>query len=574
MTELTDPRRRIDVAREAERAGRPLEARVHFEAALHMLSEAEARELAAKLLRWVAWTHTTDGNPQAALDCLEAAEAVAAAMHDDLDLASVLNTRAGTYFSLGALDEAEALFERVRSLASGAGARKLEAIAEQNLGSVSSIRGDDVRALGYFKSSLSKFEVLNESSYVGPLLNNIGRLQADLLEDGEAVRTLERARSMCLEQGDQHHLIIVEVNRARVMLRAGDAATALRTADAARQIADGCGDDRWLGDILLVTGSSHLRLGQAELGLALLDRASVVARERDDPKLMADVVLEQARGLRTVGRNRDTLLRLNEARNLFARLRARRDLANVDERLGELEAAFLQIVREWGESIETKDSYTQGHCSRVADIACQLAEAAGFPPHEMMWFRMGALLHDVGKVSVPLEILTKPGRLDDSEWTVMARHPVSGVELLEGVEFPWDVRPMIRHHHERWNGSGYPDRIAGEKIPLEARILTIADVYDALTTTRSYRAAFPHQKAMEILASEVGQTIDPGLFELFARDVAPRLGATVEAVTVQAPMSAETPTPGLEAIPVPRPRVRPARRAVRTSRSPAFQRTA
>jgi HD-GYP domain-containing protein (c-di-GMP phosphodiesterase class II) len=164
-------------------------------------------------------------------------------------------------------------------------------------------------------------------------------------------------------------------------------------------------------------------------------------------KLLADVILEQARGLRAVGRNRDTLQRLNEARSLFERLKARRELANVAERQSELESAFLQIVREWGESIESKDSYTQGHCSRVADYACLLAEAAGCSSQEMLWFRMGALLHDVGKVSVPLEILTKPGRLDETEWSVMSLHPVFGVELLEGVEFPWVSRQARRQRY-------------------------------------------------------------------------------------------------------------------------------
>jgi HD-GYP domain-containing protein (c-di-GMP phosphodiesterase class II) len=163
-----------------------------------------------------------------------------------------------------------------------------------------------------------------------------------------------------------------------------------------------------------------------------------------------------------------------------------------------------------------------------------LAEAAAFPPDEMMWFRMGALLHDVGKVSVPLEILNKVGRLDDAEWSVMARHPVFGVELLDGIEFPWDVRPMIRHHHERWNGSGYPDRLAGEAIPFDARILTIADVYDALTTTRSYRAAFSHERAMEVMASEVGNTIDPELFSVFSREVTPRIFAAAAHAPVRA----------------------------------------
>ncbi len=520
MSGLDAALREVEAGREAERAGRPADARSRFETALRLLQADQALDLAAKLLRWVAWTHTTAGDPHAALDCLEAAEAVAVAMNDDLALASVLNTRAGTLFSMGDLDEAETLFERVRALAVTVGARKLEAISEQNLGNIASIRGDAVLAIGRFQASLSKFEALGEVSYVGPLLNNIGRLQADLLDDGQAATTLARARQMCLDLGDRHHLIIVEVNRARVLLSAGDVRAALETAEGAHAIAVDCGDDRWLGDILLVSGSAHLRLGAPEHALRMLDRAADTARSREDPKLMADVILEQARGLRLMGRNRDTLQRLNQARRLFEGLRAQRDLAHVGERLVELETAFLQIVREWGESIESKDAYTQGHCSRVASYACDLALAVGLPEEEMMWFRMGALLHDVGKVSVPIEILAKPGKLDESEWSVMASHPVLGVELLEGIEFPWDVRPMIRHHHERWDGSGYPDRVAGSAIPLEARILTIADVYDALTTTRSYRAAFSHAAAMDILASESGRTVDPALFELFAQMIA------------------------------------------------------
>jgi HD-GYP domain-containing protein (c-di-GMP phosphodiesterase class II) len=152
----------------------------------------------------------------------------------------------------------------------------------------------------------------------------------------------------------------------------------------------------------------------------------------------------------------------------------------------------------------------------------------------MMWFRMGALLHDVGKVSVPLEVLTKPGRLDESEWQVMARHPVFGVELLNGIEFPWDVRPMIRHHHERFDGTGYPDKMRGTEIPLEARILTIADIYDALTTTRSYRTAYSHEKAMEIMASEVGRSVDPDLFAIFSKIVVVETQAAPESVEPEA----------------------------------------
>lgn len=523
MSVLRDPHELVRAGKEAERLGRPREARDCFETALRSLSSGDVGDLSLQLLRWIAWAHATEGDPQAALDCLEAAEAAATATGDDHLLATVLNTRAGTLFGLGELDEAERLFERVRLLALRLGDRKLGAIADQNLGTVASIRGDLELALGRFQASLANYEALGELSYVGPLLNNIGRLQVELFEDAEAARTLARARTICKQQGDRHHLIMVDVNRARVMLRSGQPLKALRTSERARELAETSGDDRWLADILLVCGSSHLQLGHSEVALSFLDRAAELGRRREDPKVIADVVLEQARALRGIGRNRDTLLRLNEARRLFERLRARRDLANVGERLAELEKAFLQIVRDWGESIESKDAYTQGHCSRVSHYACLLAEASGLSEEEVKWFRMGALLHDVGKVSVPMEILNKPGKLDDDEWAVMAAHPVYGVELLEGIEFPWDVRPMIRHHHERWDGSGYPDRIAAEEIPFEARILTVADIYDALTTSRSYRPGFSHRKAMDIMTSEVGRTVDPELFARFTSEVVPQI---------------------------------------------------
>jgi HD-GYP domain-containing protein (c-di-GMP phosphodiesterase class II) len=132
---------------------------------------------------------------------------------------------------------------------------------------------------------------------------------------------------------------------------------------------------------------------------------------------------------------------------------------------------------------------------------------------------MGALLHDVGKIAVPPEILNKPGPLTPEERAIMERHPDAGVELIDDIEFPWDVRPMVRHHHEAWNGTGYPGRLAGEEIPLSARILCVADVYDALATDRPYRKAFSHARTMDIMQSDAGRIFDPALFTVF-REVA------------------------------------------------------
>src|SRR5262249_42627523 len=148
--------------------------------------------------------------------------------------------------------------------------------------------------------------------------------------------------------------------------------------------------------------------------------------------------------------HRETLQALNRAHRLFSRLQARRDLAEGAGQLAGLEPMFLNIVALWGESIEAADHYTRGPCEPVAPYACGPAAAAGLDRDVLLWFRMGALLHDVGKIVVPPDILNKPGALTPEERKVIERHPDAGVELIGDIEFPWDICPMVRHHHEAW----------------------------------------------------------------------------------------------------------------------------
>jgi putative nucleotidyltransferase with HDIG domain len=231
-----------------------------------------------------------------------------------------------------------------------------------------------------------------------------------------------------------------------------------------------------------------------------------------------------ARVQRAQGHNREALEALNRSHVLFTRLEAQAERAEIDRRIADLEEEFLSLVRFWGESIEAKDRYTMGHCARVAEYACRIAERAGLTDRELVWFRMGAFLHDVGKTEVPEEILNKPGRLTDEERALMERHTTIGDEMLAPVEFPWDIRPMVRSHHERWDGRGYPDRLVAEAIPYSARILRIADVFDALTTARSYREPLTPDEAMDIMVNDEG-SFDPELFEIF-RGLFPELAPT------------------------------------------------
>jgi len=241
------------------------------------------------------------------------------------------------------------------------------------------------------------------------------------------------------------------------------------------------------------------------------------AMSREDLLLAAETAREQAELYEIMGKNRDTLQSLTLSHRLFTKLRAQLDLADLQRRVSRLEDRFYLVAARWGQTIESKDAYTLGHCERVADYACVLARDVGFDDITMFWFRMGAVLHDVGKIVVPSEILNKPGPLDADERAVMERHAAAGGDLLREIDFPWDILPMVRGHHERWDGRGYPDGLAGENIALSARITCVADVFDALTTDRPYRPAFSHDEAMSMMAANSGKMFDPELFARFER---------------------------------------------------------
>jgi putative nucleotidyltransferase with HDIG domain len=183
-----------------------------------------------------------------------------------------------------------------------------------------------------------------------------------------------------------------------------------------------------------------------------------------------------------------------------------------------LEDTYLAVVRDWGQSIESSDSYTHGHCERVAEYGVAVARELGLDVDQQTTIRIGAYLHDLGKVRVPHEILNKPGKLTPDELRVIQMHPVWGLELLATVEFPWDIKPIIRWHHERYDGTGYPDRLRGDEIPVSAQIICIVDVFDALTTTRSYRPALSTTEAL-VKIEESRSWWRPDVYQAFLRAV-------------------------------------------------------
>jgi putative nucleotidyltransferase with HDIG domain len=180
-----------------------------------------------------------------------------------------------------------------------------------------------------------------------------------------------------------------------------------------------------------------------------------------------------------------------------------------------LQRAIFQSLLGLANALEAKDPYTRGHSTRVADLAGQLALRMSLSRPATEKIAQAALLHDLGKIGVPESILRKSSALTEQEWEVMRRHPVTGAQIVAPLEFFDDGALIVRHHHERLDGSGYPDGLSGEAIPLGARIVAVADVYDALTSRRPYRARLTHAEAIHVLRREAGRTLDGHLVALF-----------------------------------------------------------
>lgn len=186
-----------------------------------------------------------------------------------------------------------------------------------------------------------------------------------------------------------------------------------------------------------------------------------------------------------------------------------------------LQRAIFQSLLGLANALEAKDAYTCGHSIRVARLARQLARGAGLPHGAADTIGQAALLHDLGKIGVPEGILRKPGPLTPEEWEIMRRHPVTGAQIVAPLEFFDEGAVIVRHHHERLDGTGYPDGLAGNTIPLGARIVAVADVYDALTSGRPYRSALSHTEALGVLREASGRTLDERLVGLLVDIVGP-----------------------------------------------------
>ena len=181
----------------------------------------------------------------------------------------------------------------------------------------------------------------------------------------------------------------------------------------------------------------------------------------------------------------------------------------------ELRAAYEATIEGWSRALDLRDKETEGHSRRVTELTLRLARAMALPEDDLVHIRRGALLHDIGKMGVPDSILQKPGKLNEEEWRIMQHHTTAARDLLAPIDFLGPALAIPYAHHERWDGTGYPEGLQGEAIPLEARIFAIADVYDALTSDRPYRPAWTHERTVQHIRDGAGTHFDPLVVDTF-----------------------------------------------------------
>ena len=533
----TPPRSLIEEGRTLDKLGKRAEARVLYERALHGL-ETSSASVASMLLRWIASTYEVDADYQAAADCAEAAVATAELGDDRNALGHALNVLAAARWREGDLELAQQIFQDALQRGTSTTDPRLHVDVTTNLGSLAKIRGDFREALRYYQDALAHGRRHSLLDNIVGTLNNLGIANMELGRLDAAEDAFTEALTIANALGGLSLRIEIEVNFATLAIARRDFDEAKRRCDHGMSLAVHLGDPRANGEAEKVYGVIARETGDLAAAEQHLQRARSMGATVRDLTLEGDASRELAELYGRLGRNRETLQALNRAHVCFTMLRARHELADVGRRMARLEGDFLEVVRKWGESIESKDVLTQGHCERVADLAGALAAKAGLDETSLFWFRIGALLHDVGKLILPADLLNRPGLLTDEEWALVRQHPEAGERMLSDVQFPWDVSPMVRSHHERWDGKGYPDGLVGDATPLAARILVIADVYDALTTERSYKRAFSHLEAMEIMRREIGKQFDPQLFLKFEELV--RRGAVKTPPAAQRAMPARS----------------------------------
>ncbi|MCH7689902.1 MAG: tetratricopeptide repeat protein [candidate division Zixibacteria bacterium] len=456
------------------------------------------------------------GDFERALGFLQRAIGAYRRSNDNTGLCKALRNLGVVYCELGDFDEAESAISEAITISAAAADNLLYADLVNNLGAIMNMKGKRSRALELYRESLEIYVENEEIRKAAYTKNNIGISLSELGHVTDAYGYFRGSYETSLKINDAYLRLIAAINLADVYLKRGNFERAKKHSKWAEKYLT---DEKLINVNLIEAKKLNGRICFAEKhyddALNEFNSALEVCREIGSKFHEAEVLMERGKLLRVTEQHFDALNDLETSYYIFKKIKAEGKQLHTEKIIDSVEHLYLEIFNSMGKMVDRKDSYTKGHSDRVASLSLLLAKELGLKTSVVKTIVAAALLHDIGKVEISDSILKKPGRLTDEEFDEIKKHPEYGLEMLRGKEFPWDIKPLILHHHERVNGSGYPMKIKGDDIPLGARLICIADVFEALTSDRCYRDAFSVEKALGIMKSESGTTFDPVLLKSF-----------------------------------------------------------
>ena len=511
---------RFDVHREGAKAlallGRLDKAISEYQKILKLCCHTEHLPIKSDTCAQIGQRICKQGDYDRALGYLQRALGTYRRLDDKSGICRALRNLGVVYVELGEFEEAVSTLEEATEIAETIGERVLQADLINNLGAVLNMRGERQKALEYYQRSLDMYTSENEIRKTAYTINNIAITYKETGQTNLAFEHFKRSFEIAKKIGDAALVLIVQINLADIYLEIGDLMLA---EEHCRQVSacllESQSKNGHLVEVRKIEGRIASKLGDFEQAEILFNHALMVSEEIGAQYFAAEVIMERGILYHSMGRNFDALKDLESSYLTYSNLRAIGKREEAEKVIASIEELYLNIFDSMAREVDQKDQYTKGHSDRVASLSLLLAREIGIQGNGLKSIVAGALLHDIGKLKIDDSVLKKPGRLTPGEFDQIKRHPQAGIELLEGKEFPWDVRPVILYHHERIDGGGYPEGLSGEEIPLSARIVCVADVFDALTSDRVYREAYDPSRSLEIMQSEVCRTFDPVLLERF-----------------------------------------------------------
>ncbi|MFZ5979087.1 MAG: HD domain-containing phosphohydrolase [Candidatus Zixiibacteriota bacterium] len=456
------------------------------------------------------------GDHDRALGYLQRAIGAYRRLNEPVGMCKALRNLGVIYVELGEFEEAESTYDEAIAKAQEIGDELLNADLLNNLGTIVNMKGNARRAMQLYRQSLAIYEAHNEIRKRAYTENNLAITMNEQGLDDEAFMYFKRAQETGADINDNNLILIVDINLADLYLKKDKLVEAEERCQKAHQYMLDAGlVNGNLVEILKIFGKIFSRRGKRKEARLYFNEALEVSREIGAKFLEAEVLMERGILLRNTNEPLNALTDLEASYHLYTSLKAEGKQEETESIINSIEALYLEIFELMGKEVDLKDKYTKGHSDRVASLALLLAKEIGLGTHQLKSIVAASLLHDIGKIKVNDCVLNKEGKLTREEFELIKKHPEFGVEMLRGKEFPWDIKPLIRHHHEKLDGTGYPDGLKGDAITLGMRIISIADVFDALTSDRIYRSAYDTVKALEIMTHEMTGSFDPALLKCF-----------------------------------------------------------